>query len=210
MALPKFIADRPIASTVFAVGAALVIVWALASRAAAPKQEASVASYDPVQFTSQLPDANAQLASATQVQLAQIESANNARALEFQSGVQLATLGVEQTLGQLQIQVADRSDERDYNIGQQTLGVQERTFTVQQEAQNYQAGLAAGLEAQRAALDAQTTQLFAQNQLQAALDANSTARAVSQQNAAAQTRSSSNNLIGTIIGGALGVIGRIF
>lgn len=213
MELPAFAKNRPIATTVFVVGAGIVLLWAVASRVASPKSGDAATVSDPVTLSTNLPDANAQLQAGTQIQLAQIQAQSDAKAQDYQAGVQLAQLGVQQTLGTLEYQVQDRAGERTYNLGQDQLGAQERMFSVQQGAENYQAGLAAGLEAQRAQLDAQTTQLFATNQLQAALDANATTRAVTSAQTAAATSaaksSSKTSIIGTI-GGVIGSVLKFF
>ena len=116
--------QRPIASTIFAVGALLAIAWALFARAG--RSSGGGADAQGYAMMSNLPSADAQLAAATQLNLAQLSATDAAQAREAEFALRNAELAVTDGLTRLGYEMSDRNSERQYNLQTYSIASDER------------------------------------------------------------------------------------
>ena len=192
----EFYARHPIATWVFGIGAALVVIWALFGRAFG----GSTASSDGAQYVTATPgpSPDAMLAASVQLQSQQLATQADARRGENELNYGLAQLAVQRAHDAQSLANDAGVAQMQYNLNVYSIASGERLSLAEIEAQNKQFSMTAALEQYRLQADLER-------------DLNTNATYASIQNTAsnnarrASNRSSSNNLIGGIIGGVLSI-----
>ena len=149
--------QRPIASTIFAVGALLAIAWALFARAG--RSSSGGADAQGYAMMSNLPSADAQLAAATQLNLAQLSATDAAQAREAEFALRNAELAVTDGLTRLGYEMSDRNSERQYNL---------QTYSIASDERLNMASLNANLTARAIDADSMVRAIESQERLQIA------------------------------------------
>jgi len=189
----EFYARHPIATWVFGIGAALVVIWALFGRAFG----GSTAQSDGAQYVTATPgpSPDAMLAASVQLQSQQIAAAADARRGENELTYGLAQLGVQRQHDMQALANDDRFAEMQYNLNVYSIASGEKISLAELNAQTQQFSMVQALERYRIEAD-----------LQRDLDTNATYANV--QNTAsnnARRTSRSNGILG-VLGGILGGI----
>ena len=191
----NFRATHPVTFWVIVVGLILIAVWVVSSYVfggAANTQ--STAGVQTLQGPT-----DAQVSAASALSVAQLQAQSDQQARQDNLTLQEETLGVQYKIAQLQSAQGTNQDTLNYNLG-----------VAQLQAQTQQIGIAAQVQSQSNQLSAQTAQqqIAANEQTQLA----ATNASVSINNAGQKTaqKSSSNNLVGGIIGAGLSILGGLF
>lgn len=194
----EFYAQHPIASWVFGIGAALVIVWAMFGRVF---QSSSSGGQTVISNT----PSDSQIAAATQIQAAQIAAAADSKRADNELQLGLAGLSLANTEALAKAQLDARSLDLNFNLQSMGLASAERIDIAHTQASTDQFSLAAALDQAR---DENATAVelegIKQNAAvnQALINSNVQIASIS---ASVAKKKSSNGLLGGIIGAIVGI-----
>lgn len=141
----EFYRRHPIAVWVFGIGAFLVVIWALFSRATSSQ----VVDLTPNTVIQQGPSPDAQLAASTTIQTAQIAAQADAKRSDNETLLARDTLAVQGALAQLGLDNDDRNADRQYNLNVFSIASGERISMAELQQRSDELSITAGLEAQR-------------------------------------------------------------
>lgn len=189
-----FYRRHPIATWVFGIGAALVLIWALFGRATA-----SASSEGQYVVSTPGPSPDAALAASTQLESARIAAQADAKRSDNELQYQAAALAVQSTLGQQQLLNDDRESERQYNANVYNIATGERISIATIQSQTDQAGMVAAIERARIAEEGATQRAQIGANLATTQALTNSQVAIAQTQASVAKKQSNNGLLGGIL-----------